>query len=419
MKNYIVSLIAVFATFLLSSYTVEEIPNVHIKDKTQYVTNPDNLISQQTVAGLNSIISNVWQTTSAEMVVVIVKTIGNEEINDFATRLYEHWGIGKKDKSNGVLIFVVEDQRQAVIRTGYGAEGLLPDVICGRIIRNIMAPEFKKGNYDQGLLNTVSYMHKLLTTPGAIDELKSYYKNDIPQQKGGISNIVFLAMLVCGGLSVILLLVVINTAIKNRKKNYFEKYIAIKPYWLPSLILGFLSFGIGFIVTAVIWLMLNSYRNHKRTCPNCGGKMRKLSEEEDNMYLKPAQDLEEKLKSVDYDVWLCGTCGETDIYPFVNKDSAYKECPRCHAMALYCVCDRVMVQPNSYRQGVGVRTFKCLNCGDENNINYKIEKTADPTGAIVAGTILGSLGGRGGGGSFGGGSFGGGMTGGGGASGGW
>ena len=137
------------------------------------------------------------------------------------------------------------------------------------------------------------------------------------------------------------------------------------------------------------------------------------------MYLKPAQDLEEKLKSVDYDVWLCGTCGETDIYPFVNKDSAYKECPRCHAMALYCVCDRVMVQPNSYRQGVGVRTFKCLNCGDENNINYKIEKTADPTGAIVAGTILGSLGGRGGGGSFGGGSFGGGMTGGGGASGGW
>ena len=213
MKNYIVSLIAVFATFLLSSYTVEEIPNVHIKDKTQYVTNPDNLISQQTVAGLNSIISNVWQTTSAEMVVVIVKTIGNEEINDFATRLYEHWGIGKKDKSNGVLIFVVEDQRQAVIRTGYGAEGLLPDVICGRIIRNIMAPEFKKGNYDQGLLNTVSYMHKLLTTPGAIDELKSYYKNDRPQQKGGISNIVFLAMLVCGGLSVILLLVVINLSL--------------------------------------------------------------------------------------------------------------------------------------------------------------------------------------------------------------
>ena len=98
MKNYIVSLIAVFATFLLSSYTVEEIPNVHIKDKTQYVTNPDNLISQQTVAGLNSIISNIWQTTSAEMVVVIVKTIGNEEINDFATRLYEHWGIGKKTR---------------------------------------------------------------------------------------------------------------------------------------------------------------------------------------------------------------------------------------------------------------------------------------------------------------------------------
>ena len=147
-----------------------------------------------------------------------------------------------------------------------------------------------------------------------------------------------------------------------------------------------------------------------------GGNMNKIDEEHDNDYLTPAQDTEEKLNSVDYDVWVCPNCGETDIIPFDNADSEYSVCPLCGSKACYLVSDRVIRKPTTRREGQGVKTYYCKNCHQKSQKPYDIAKVPVPPVVILP---PGGGGGGGFGGGFGGGSFGGGATGGGGASGGW
>ena len=153
------------------AYSIEEIPNVHLTDKTQYVSNPDGVLRQATVDSLNRSIAHIWQSSSAEVVAVVVNSIDGNDIDDYATALFRHWGIGKKDNNNGVLVLVSTEERKAVIRNGYGAEGILPDIICGRIIRDNMVPHFREGDYDGGMLSAVARIDSLLTTPGAVAEL--------------------------------------------------------------------------------------------------------------------------------------------------------------------------------------------------------------------------------------------------------
>ena len=152
-------------------YSPEEIPNVHVADRTRYVSNPDNLLSPEAEAGINTTLSELWKNTSSEVVVVVVENIKGGDIDSFATDLFTKWGIGKRDKDNGLLFLVSVNDRRMAIRTGYGMEGVVPDILAGRIIRNIVAPHFKEGDYDGGVTAAVNEIARLASTPGATEEL--------------------------------------------------------------------------------------------------------------------------------------------------------------------------------------------------------------------------------------------------------
>jgi uncharacterized protein len=144
--------------------------------------------------------------------------------------------------------------------------------------------------------------------------------------------------------------------------------------------------------------------------------MRKLDEETDNLYLTPSQDTEEHLKSVDYDVWLCPQCNQTEILPYINNVKNYTVCPRCGARAEVLTSERIVQQPTARSEGKGIRSYTCLHCQNHSDRYFNIAKVGTPVVVVPIGRG-GS--GFGGGGGFSGGSFGGGMTGGGGAHGGW
>ncbi len=163
-------------------------------------------------------------------------------------------------------------------------------------------------------------------------------------------------------------------------------------------------------------IIMRRLRTASRKCPNCSTKMKRLDEKSDNAYLTPAQDTEERIDSVDYDVWLCPNCGETDILPYVNHSKNYTPCPNCGARACTLVADRIVKSPTTREEGWGQKIYNCRNCHKDNARNYTIPKAAPP---VVIVPPIGGRGGGFGGGGFGGGSFGGGSTGGGGASGGW
>lgn len=399
------------------AYSPREIPNVHVENRTRYVSNPDNILSPQTVTALDSTLSRLWRKSSAEAVVVVVNNIDGD-IDDFATELFSQWGVGKKDKDNGLLFLISVGDRKAAIRTGYGMEGIVPDIIAGRIIRNIAFPRFREGDYDGGITAAVDEITRLTTTPGATEELMSRYANDEGAAGNGDENFIKSWLGIGVFIAAVMMLWFLWILFSHRHDDRYGRYNALKKMVVPGLLLGFIGMGVPFITLLIVWLTMRFQRTRRRICPNCHHKMRRLDEQTDNQYLTPAQDLEEKLDSVDYDVWLCDTCGETDIIPFVNQHSMYQVCPKCGARAMSLRAARVLRQPTEYNEGVGLKDYVCRNCGHLDQESYTIPKVVVPP--II---ILPPGGGRGGGGfgggGFSGGSFGGGMTGGGGASGGW
>jgi uncharacterized protein len=98
----------------------------------------------------------VMEKTGTAIVVVTVESMGDNELNDYVNSLYKAWGIGKKGEDKGVLIFLALKERKFRIETGYGVEGILPDGLVGEIRDRYAIPYFKKGDFGQGLSNTVT-----------------------------------------------------------------------------------------------------------------------------------------------------------------------------------------------------------------------------------------------------------------------
>lgn len=414
-------LIAVIAA-VARSYTPAEVPDVHKADRRAYVADPDGYLDAASVARINTMLDSVRRTTSVEPMVVVIGDMTDNDIDNFATELFGEWGLGKSDKDNGLLILAAMEPRKVAIRTGYGLEGVLPDISCGRIIRETIRPAFRDGEYGPGLVAAVSQISRVLTDPQYADELASG-ERDVDE--GGASadeDDPFTIYLMCAvGLTLIMLIVLISSLIGMRRKTDYERYCAISGWRAPMLILSFIGLGIPLLVTIPYILLLDHWRNHRRNCPHCGTRMVKVDEVNDNRYLTHSQDVEEQVGSVDYDVWLCPQCGETDILAYINHSLPMVVCDNCHARTAALKVNRIIQQPTATRKGIGVKEYECVNCHHRQQRRYDIEPDDSGAAAALGAAAIfgsGSRGGGFGGGSFGGG-FGGGMTGGGGASGGW
>ncbi|RLC25701.1 MAG: hypothetical protein DRH56_05425 [Deltaproteobacteria bacterium] len=102
---------------------------------------------------IRAVSAELLQKTGIPIVVVTLPDIGGGEYNDYANRLYQAWGIGKKGEDKGVLIFVTVKERKMRIETGYGVEGILPDGLVGEIRDRYMIPYLKQNQFGEGLLN--------------------------------------------------------------------------------------------------------------------------------------------------------------------------------------------------------------------------------------------------------------------------
>lgn len=90
-------------------------------------------------------------TTSTQIVVVTLRSLNGAAASDYATELGRQWGVGQQGKDNGVVVLVSREDRRIFIATGYGLEGAIPDAVASRIVRNIITPNFREGNFYLGL----------------------------------------------------------------------------------------------------------------------------------------------------------------------------------------------------------------------------------------------------------------------------
>lgn len=90
-------------------------------------------------------------STSTQIALVILRSTGNYEIADYSVQLFNRWKIGDQQKNNGILVLVAKEDRRVFINTGYGIEGVLPDILCKRIVDRDITPNFKAGKFFAGL----------------------------------------------------------------------------------------------------------------------------------------------------------------------------------------------------------------------------------------------------------------------------
>lgn len=118
-----------------------------------FVNDYSDVIDDNLEKELNTLSKNLKDKTGAEIVVAVVKSLDGQEVEEYANNLFRTWGIGDKEKNNGVLLLVSTDDRKIRIEVGYGLEGALNDGKTGAILDNYVIPYLKKNDYSNGVRN--------------------------------------------------------------------------------------------------------------------------------------------------------------------------------------------------------------------------------------------------------------------------
>jgi len=154
------------------SYITHDYSSVDITkfQPDNYLTDMGNMIDDSREPEINNWISEYEKLTSVEVGVVTVTNLNGADVDDYATEQFRRIGVGKKGANNGVLIVFSKEDRRWSIRTGYGMEGLLPDITCYHIGTDYIVPKFKEGDYFGGLM-------------AALEQIKHYVGSDNVQIK--------------------------------------------------------------------------------------------------------------------------------------------------------------------------------------------------------------------------------------------
>lgn len=180
---------------------------------------------------LDALLQELEEKTSTEIAVVTMDSIAPYDEQQYARLLFNDWKPGKKGKDNGVLILLAVKERRWRIETGYGAEGILPDGLCGEIGRNHMSPYFKEGRYGEGLYYGVSAVAKVVVQDAdvTLNALSSTLLSAPKQQAGKSDNIDAI-------LSALFVVFVLYMSLK---------YMFITPWKLGSRTCNRISYGGG------------------------------------------------------------------------------------------------------------------------------------------------------------------------------
>lgn len=395
-----------------SQWTVQTVPDPKTSGKG-FVSNPDNILTVSEQTYLDGIIQEVQDSSKAEIAIVMLQSIGEEVPKAFATELFNFWGIGNAETDNGLLILFVMDQRRIEFETGYGTEQILSDATCYDIQQEYMVPRFKEANYGLGIIDGTKEVVRIFmgraeeiipSEPEDTDSSNDYvyedeseYDTNFYGRNKGLIN--FYLVLAALALIVFIILFIISIS----KKDYFERYQRMR---LFRLYFWFILFPLPFIAVYVfVRIITEKWRNTPRISEKTGLIMHKLSESEDNKFLEKGQVSEEKVRSVDYDVWISEEEGDILIQSYKRWFSKYNACPKCKYKTYYKVYDKVISQPTYSSTGTGEKSYKCTNCGHSKVYTYTIAKKTK-TSSSSSGSSSSSWGG--GSSSWGGGSSGGG-----------
>jgi len=202
-------------------------------DPPRLVNDFAGILNQDEVASLEHKLVTFNDSTSTQLTVVIIKSLGGYDKADFAYRLGQQWGVGQKGKNNGAVILVKPkipgERGEAFIATGYGLEGVIPDALAKRIVENEMIPNFKEDNYYKGIDAATSAMISLAKGEYTADQyIKKHNKKSSPY----------------GFIIPLIILIVVFTLIRGSRAKGHSVGKSL-PFWTALWMLGSMGRGQG------------------------------------------------------------------------------------------------------------------------------------------------------------------------------
>ncbi len=204
MKKIIISLL--FAFSLLNADITQYFPKLDGR-----VIDQANLLSPAVKKDIDLILQTEEEKTSNQIVVVILNSLNGYTIEEYSYQLGRFWGIGQKDKNNGVLLVVSMEEKKIRIEVGYGLEGVLTDKIAHEIINYTIKPNFKANQYELGILKAVNEI---------IASIKGEY---VAKAKNNDFNGAINALVPLGFFALIFLSMIANTISRKVKSQFLYK----------------------------------------------------------------------------------------------------------------------------------------------------------------------------------------------------
>jgi uncharacterized protein len=173
---------------------------------TGRVVDEAHLLRPEQVVDITSKSEALEAQSGAQLVVVTVPSLGGQRIEDYSYQLGRHWGIGQKEKDNGVLLVVAPKERKVWIATGYAARIRLTDAVASIIYRNAIVPRFKAGDYGGGIEAGVDEIVKVMSLSPAEAQRQGAQaeraERDRHQSGAGFIPVVFWMIIILGVITV-------------------------------------------------------------------------------------------------------------------------------------------------------------------------------------------------------------------------
>lgn len=211
---------------ILSNVNIDTNVNSEVPKPTNFVNDYAELIlSQSDEDSLNAKIARYAKTSGMEIAIATINTMTeNNYIESVTQDIFNVWGVGKTGSDNGILITVAEKEHAWRIQTGYGAEIVLPDILCGRMGRNILVPAFKEGNYYAGLNDLVdAIIEEVGTNSADIEMFKKKYQEEKDRKAAALKQCFIDVISVIGILAILSFLITLIVKSSIRRKELLEK----------------------------------------------------------------------------------------------------------------------------------------------------------------------------------------------------
>lgn len=162
---------SIFA-FVLAFVALPAFAYVSPGQPTGFVNDFAGVLTSEAKAELNEQLEVFAKETGGEITVVVVSSLGGDDIESYANTLFREWGVGGKETNTGILLLVAIEDRDVRIEVGYGYEGTVPDAYASRIIRDGILPSFREGDYGAGIQNGVASLLLLIRDPSAVPPIE-------------------------------------------------------------------------------------------------------------------------------------------------------------------------------------------------------------------------------------------------------